>query len=150
MPSRRGSRNEPLADELHSAAIHLLRALRQADSASGLSAPRLSILSILVFAGPRTLGQLAEAEQVKPPTITRLVDALAREGLVRRARDRNDKRITHVRATTRGRKVIWAARTRRVGVLARQLDRLSPAELKVLKRAAAMIERLELFSRDPD
>ena len=66
-----------LADQLHSAAIHLLRTLRKEDDSSGLSAPRLSALSVVVFGGPLTLGQLARAEQVRPPTMTRIVTGLA-------------------------------------------------------------------------
>ena len=72
--------SEILADVLHSAAIHLLRKLRREDAASGLNAPRLSALSVVVFAGPVTLGELAGAEQVRPPTMTRIVDALAEQG----------------------------------------------------------------------
>jgi len=63
---------EALADQLHSAAIHLLRQLRKEDDTSGLSAPRLSALSVVVFGGPLTLGALARAEQVRPPTMTRI------------------------------------------------------------------------------
>jgi hypothetical protein len=66
---------EAIADRLHSAAIHLLRRLRREDATSGLSAPRLSALSVIVFGGPLTLGELANAEQVRPPTMTRLVSA---------------------------------------------------------------------------
>ena len=67
---------DAVADRLHSAAIHLLRRLRVEDEALGISAPRLSALSVLVFAGPRRVGELAEAEQVEPPT--RLVDGMER------------------------------------------------------------------------
>ncbi|CAA9348463.1 MAG: hypothetical protein AVDCRST_MAG40-2756, partial [uncultured Gemmatimonadaceae bacterium] len=92
MPPRRATPPEPLADRLHSAAIHLLRWLRREDGAAGLSGPRLSALSVVVLAGPLTLGELAAAEQVRPPTMTRLVDALAAEGLVRREPDACDGR----------------------------------------------------------
>ena len=78
---------ERTADNLHSAAIHLLRRLRREDAKSGLSAPRLSALSVVVFAGPITLGDLAAAEQVRPPTMTRLVTALEDEGLIVREAD---------------------------------------------------------------
>ena len=64
---------DAVADRLHSAAIHLLRRLRVEDEALGISAPRLSVLSVLVFAGPMRIGELAHAEQVEPPTMTRLV-----------------------------------------------------------------------------
>ena len=62
-----------VADRLHSAAIHLLRRVRQQDVATGEGPARLSALSVLVFGGPKTLGELAAAEQVKPPTMSRIV-----------------------------------------------------------------------------
>ncbi len=67
---------EALAQRLHGAAIHLLRRLRTEDVAAGLTAPRLSALSVLVFGGPRSIGELAAAEQVRPPTISRLVQEI--------------------------------------------------------------------------
>src|SRR5258706_16333919 len=70
-----------VADRLHSAAIHLLRRLRVEDKAMGLSGPRTSALSVIVIRGPVTMSALAEAEQVRRPTMTRLVDGLERRGL---------------------------------------------------------------------
>src|SRR4051794_5556540 len=87
-----------VADRLHSAAIHLLRRLRVADAASGLTAPRLSALSVLVFGGPQTITSLAAAEQVRLPTMTRLVQGLEREKLVTYAPDPEDRRRVVVRA----------------------------------------------------
>lgn len=137
-------RNEVVADRLHSAAIHLLRSLRRMDSQSGLTAPRLSILSVLVFGGPRTLGELAEVEQVRPPTMTRLVTGLEKDRLVRRATDRHDRRVTHVHATSKGRKVMVAGRARRVADLAARLGRATKGELRELEHAASVIERLAI------
>src|SRR3954468_14349028 len=91
-----------VADRLHSAAIHLLRRLRTEDTASGLTAPRLSALSVIVFGGPLTLGALAAAEQVRPPTMTRLVAALEQAGLVARELDPDDRRHVLLRATAEG------------------------------------------------
>src|SRR3954452_9515904 len=85
-----------LADRLHSAAIHLLRRLRREDDASGLPAPQLSALSVIVFGGPITLGALAAAEQVRPPTITRVVATLEESGLVVRETDDADRRVARV------------------------------------------------------
>lgn len=107
-----------VADQLHSAAIHLLRRLRKVDDASGISAPRLSALSVVVFGGPLTLGELAAAEQVRPPTMTRIVTGLERDGLVERRGDARDKRLTRIHATAKGRKVLAAGRARRVARLA--------------------------------
>src|ERR1039458_5569233 len=92
---------EAMAESLHSAAIHLLRKLRRADSASGLNAPRLSALSVIVFGGPLTLGQLAAAEQVRPPTMTRIVQALEAKGLVKKVANPEDRRTIHLSATVK-------------------------------------------------
>ena len=144
MPTDRASpRDEQLADRLHSAAIHLLRRLRREDTASGLSAPRLSALSVIVFGGgPITLGQLAAAEQVRPPTMTRLVNALEADGLVVRERDPADGRVTYLRASTKGQALLKAGRSRRVAALARQLGGLGDKDRDLLARAATLLERL--------
>src|SRR5688500_19103138 len=111
--SAEGARRiDRVADRVHSAAIHLLRRLRREDDASGLSAPRLSALSVVVFGGPLTLGALATAEQVRPPTMTRLVAALERDRLVRRRGDAADARRSLVEATPAGRRIMMAGRAR--------------------------------------
>lgn len=146
MAIRSSQRNTELADKLHSAALHLLRSLRKVDSASGITAPRLSVLSVVVFGGPRTLGELAQAEQVKPPTMTRLVAALEAEGLVKREVDKEDRRITRIRATKKGEKVMFEGRERRVSNLAARLDKLSAAERRELEHAAKVIAQLATSS----
>lgn len=133
-----------VADRLHSAAIHLLRRLRTEDAASGLSAPRLSALSVIVFGGPLTLGALADAEQVRPPTISRLIKDLEADGLVERLSDPADGRVQRVRATARGRRLLQEGRARRVAALARDLEALPRRELATLERAATLLEGLAL------
>jgi DNA-binding MarR family transcriptional regulator len=148
MPNRRARGAEALgssgrvADRLHSAAIHLLRRLRREDDAAGLTAPRLSALSVVVFGGPLTLGELAAAEQVRPPTMTRLVTALEAQGLVRREADARDGRLTLVHATPKAREILAAGRARRVQALARRLETLPPGDLATLDRAADILEGL--------
>lgn len=129
-----------LAVRLHSAAIHLLRRLRVEDQAAGLSGPALSAMSVVVFGGPVTMGDLARAEQVKPPTMSRLVAGLAADGLVEVARDPADRRVQRISATARGRNLLEAGRLRRVRRLARDLECLTPRELAVLAEALATIE----------
>lgn len=130
------------ADRLHSAAIHLLRRLRKQDVRSGVGPAQLSALSVVVFAGPRTLGELARAEQVKPPTMTRIVAGLQRAGLVRRERDAKDLRVARVRATPKGVQVLQAGRRRRIELLAARLRRLNPRAHALLARAADIVEGL--------
>jgi DNA-binding MarR family transcriptional regulator len=137
-----------VADRLHSAAIHLLRRLRKQDDASGLSAARMSALSVAVFGGPVTIGQLAKAEQVSAPTMTRLVVGMARDGLVTREGDPADGRVVWIRATAKGARILQEGRKRRVAALAAQLEDLPAAELELLARAADVVERLA-GARDP-
>jgi DNA-binding MarR family transcriptional regulator len=128
------------ADRFHSAAIHALRHVRREDPATGVPPAQLSALSVLVFGGPRTLGELAAAEQVRPPTMTRVVQALEAAGLVRRARDPHDARVHRLHATAKGRRVMQHGRERRVANLARLLDRLSPAQIARVREAAELVE----------
>jgi DNA-binding MarR family transcriptional regulator len=130
-----------LADRLHSAAIHLLRRLRREDDASGLPAPALSALSVIVFGGPITLGALATAEQVRPPTITKLVASLEADGLVVREIDASDRRIVRVRATARGTRLLHDGRKRRVATLAASLAALPAREREALMRAVPILEK---------
>lgn len=131
-----------LADRLHSVAIHILRRLRREDDASGLPAPQLSALSVIVFGGAITLGALADAEQVRPPTITRLVATLEEAGLVERETDPTDKRVVRVRATARGAKLLHEGRQRRVASLAAALAKLPRAERSALATAVPILERV--------
>jgi len=131
-----------LADRLHSAAIHLLRRLRREDDASGLPAPQLSAMSVIVFGGPITLGALATAEQVRPPTITKLVAALEEQGLVERESDPEDRRVMRVKATARGTRLLYEGRRRRVASLAASLGELAAADRAALARAVPILEKV--------
>ena len=134
--------NDELAARVHSAALHLLRRLAQEDRATGVSAPRLSALSVLVFGGPRTIGSLAAVEGVTPPTMTRLVAAMVADGLVERLPDPADRRVVRVQASATGRSLLLAGRDRRVATLATMLKPLTPKERRRLDAAAATIERM--------
>lgn len=129
------------ADALHSAAIHLLRRAREADKASGLSPARLSLLSVLVFGGPATISQLADIEQVRAPTMTRLVQALEAGGLAERRAHPSDKRASLINATRKGTRLLQRARQRRLDILTRVLSPLSTAEVEQLAKAAHIIDR---------
>ena len=133
---------DPTANALHSAAIHLLRRLRKEDERAGVGPARLSVLSVLVFGGPMRLSELARIEQVKPPTMTKLVAGLEADGLVRRSLDGTDARAFKVQATQRGTALLHAARRRRVARLAAALRQLPPEELAVVARAADILERM--------
>ncbi len=129
------------ADRLHSMAIHLLRHLRRQDAASGVTAPHLSALSVLVFGGPRTIGELAAAEQVRAPTMTRVVDRLERDGLAVREGDPADGRVWMVRATAEGERVLVEGRARRVDALASLLKGLDDEEVRAVERTVSAVGR---------
>src|SRR2546428_10214914 len=82
---------EEVARSLHSNAIHLLRRVRTEDSAMGIGPAQASALSVVVFGGPLTFNELAGAEQVRPPTLSRAVEGLVRAGLVRREINEEDQ-----------------------------------------------------------
>ena len=130
-----------VADRLHSAAIHLLRHARKRDVVAGQGPARLSALSVLVFGGPMALGQLAAAEQVKAPTMSRIVAGLKRPGLAKIEADAKDARRIRVTATAKGKRLLQQARVRRIRLLAETLSGLREAELDTLLRAAELMER---------
>src|SRR5712692_3647464 len=129
------------ADQLHSAAIHLLRRLRVRDRESGVGPAQLSALSVLVFGGARSLGELADAEQVRPPTMSRIVAGLERAGLVRR-RATEDGRRVRLEATARGTKILWEGRKRRVESLAQALSSLSEEDQQRLTELSGLLQQL--------
>src|SRR5262245_55510126 len=115
----------------------------------GLTAARASALSVVVVGGPVTIGQLAKAEQVAAPTMTRLVVRMEREGLLKRARDERDGRIVWLRATPKATRVLEEGRHRRVGALASALAVLDASELELLARAAELMDRVLERDREP-
>ncbi len=134
--------SEQVAARLHSASIRLLRLLRREDDSSGLSAPRLSALSVLVFAGPQSLAELAAAEQVRPPTMSRIVDGLVEAGLVTREVKPGDRRSVRIAATEEGRRLLEAGRERRVRALTSRLARLAESERRALTRGVEILEQV--------
>ncbi|HZT85067.1 MAG TPA: MarR family transcriptional regulator [Gaiellaceae bacterium] len=130
------------ADRIHSAAIHLLRRVREVDAeAMGITPARASALSVLVFGGPRSLGELAAAERVTAATMSKLVAAMEAEGLVRRYPDVNDARAIRLDATAKGRRILERGRARRLDLLERLLAGASDAEVEAIRTAATVVER---------
>src|SRR5215468_1209981 len=129
------------ADKLHSAAIHLLRRLRVRDRESGIGPAQLSALSVLVFGGARSLGELADAEQVRPPTMSRIVTGLERAGLVKRHATEDGRRV-RLEATAKGTKILQEGRRRRVESLAQALSSLPEEGRQRLAELAGMLEQV--------
>jgi DNA-binding MarR family transcriptional regulator len=133
---------ERVASALNSGAIHLLRSLAAVDRLAGLTPARLSALSVLVFAGPRTLGELAAAEGVAGPTMTRIVDGLAGLGLAERRRHPTDGRAIEIAMTGDGERLMRDAAQRRIDAIVLAIGRLAPAEQQCLTAAAGLLDRV--------
>ena len=131
-----------LADALHSAAIHLLRRVRSEDRASGIGPAQLSALSVLVFGGRMSLGDLAAAEQVKPPTMVRIVQGLTEGRLATAKSDEQDRRKIVIAATARGRNLMLRARQRRVQALAAMIAGTGEEAQEQLRQAVKVIREL--------
>ncbi len=130
-----------VADQLHSAAIHLLRRLRVRDRETNVGPAQLSALSVLVFGGPKSLGELADAEQVRPPTMSRIVASLQRSGLIRRHATEDGRRV-RLEASPKGVSLMWEARKRRVEFLAKAVDGLPESEREQLRKALALLQQV--------
>lgn len=130
------------ANALHSMSIHLLRRARAADKESGLSPERLSLLSVLTYAGPLSVTRLSELESVSLPAISRIVSALEARGLVKRTRSREDARTVIVNATNKGRRIMEKGRRRRLEIIADTLSHLSRKDQQQLSRIGDILENL--------
>lgn len=131
------------ANALHSLSIHLLRRARLADRETGLSPERLSLLSVLVFAGPRSVGELAEIEGVSAPAISRIVSSLEATGFASRERSKTDAREVRVSATARGRRLVEKGRKRRLEIVASMLGGLDRHDIAALSDIAGILARLD-------
>ena len=134
-------RERDVADRLHSAAIHLLRRARRTDPLTGVSPAQLSALSVLM-SGPKTLGDLAAAEQVRSPTMSRLVSQMERVGVARKTTDRDDARVVRVRATPKGLRALSRGRSMRIEAIERLISELDHEDLATIERAVGTIENL--------
>lgn len=130
------------ADALHSAAIRLLRLVRAEDAQSGIGPAQLSALSVLVFRGEMMLSELAALEQVRPPTMSRIVDGLVARKLAQRVSAPGDRRAVKLTATADGKKLLLAGKARRVRALAKRTEGFSKEEIKILRQAAEILARL--------
>jgi DNA-binding MarR family transcriptional regulator len=130
-----------IALRLNSVAIHLVRRARTVDRELGVPPGQLSALSILVFGGERTIAELADAEHVTSPTMTRIVDGLERAGLAERRPHPDDRRATRVRPTGTGRRVMERGRRNRVELISGLLEQLTAEDLAAVDRAAVVLAR---------
>lgn len=142
LPPTDAKRMHEIAEKLHSGALRLLRRLRKFDSEAQISAPKLSALSVLVFGGPQGLNDLAGAEQVRAPTMSRLVAELEADGLVRKTTDAADRRGIKIAATAKGQALMERGRARRLQHLTAAIAALPADERKALAIAGPLMLKI--------
>jgi DNA-binding MarR family transcriptional regulator len=130
-----------LAARLRLAVTRLARKLRR-EAEPGITPSMLAALSSVDRQGPLTMSELCAVEQVQPPSMTRIVAALAESRLVTREADPSDGRVAWVAVTPEGRKLLDRSRGRKEAYLAKALRGLDAHELETLEEAAAILEDL--------
>jgi DNA-binding MarR family transcriptional regulator len=131
----------PLASSLRLVVSRLARRLRQ-QAEHGVTASQLSVLATIDRHGAMTPSDLAHHERVTPPTITATLGRLEAAGLVARAADADDKRVSRISLSPEGRRFLEGVRSRKNAYLTRRLARLDAADRATLERAALILERL--------
>ena len=130
-----------LAARLRLGVTRLARKLRQ-EAEPGITPSMLAALSSVERQGPLTMRDLCAVEQVQPPSMTRVVAALADAGLVAREPDPDDGRVVRVKVSPEGRRLLDRSRRRKEAYLARAIRGLEARELDTLEDATAILERL--------
>ena len=141
-------KREEVVRQLHSAALHLMRYVRTADTMLGVPPAQLSALSVIVFGGGKSLSELAQTEQVTAPTMSRIVDSLVKEGLVRREVDKDDRRSIIISTTEKGRRIMLQGRSNREKQLLQLVEPLAKKEVELLEQASSILsKRLEELAK---
>lgn len=122
--------------------MRLARRLRNERDSAGLTLSQMAVLGTLFRCGPSSAGDLAAAEKVTPPSMTRTISGLERLGLVERRPHVSDGRQVVVELTAAAHEVIERDRRRRDAWLNQRLDELTPAERDLLRKVAPLLDRL--------
>ncbi len=130
-----------LASQLRLGVTRLARKLRR-EGTTGVTPTQLSALATLEHHGRMTAGVLAAHEQVRKPTVTRLIAGLSDAGLITRTADSLDGRVAWVAVTSVGKRLLQRHRHLSNEYLAARMRRLDPGDLATLERAAVILERL--------
>jgi DNA-binding MarR family transcriptional regulator len=129
------------ADRLRLVITRLQRRLRRQANA-GITPSQLAVLGTLNRLGPLTLGELADAESLAPPSITRIAAALEEKELVERSVVSGDRRSSRLRLTPKARRLIQTIRAQRTAWIAERVAELGAADIRALQRGIAALEHL--------
>jgi DNA-binding MarR family transcriptional regulator len=129
------------AARLRRAVTRLNRRLRHS-SLGGISPSQASLLASIENLGNPSLGELAIAEQVQPPSITHLVRSMQDADLISRQCDSDDRRCTRVQLTAKGRREIAAIRQRKTEFLEEKLRSMSASDRRKVEELVGFLEKL--------
>ena len=146
---RGGPPDDEFVGRLRLSVTRLARLLRQQDEGD-MTPTVAATLATIAREGPLTLGELAAAEQVAPPTVTKVTAKLEAAGLIDRIVDSSDRRVCRVALSDAGRKQVELNRSRRTAWLADRLSLLSPDEQQRLVAALDVLEHLTTAPRPVD
>ena len=141
-PASAACRPAPLAADLRVALMRAVRRIRQEKSSDAISSGQYAVLAVLEKEGPSTPRELADHENVQPPSMTRTVNALVEAGLATRTAHPDDGRQVLVAVTDAGAREVRETRRRRDAWLAQRLAALTPEEREVLARAAEILRKV--------
>jgi len=131
---------EQMAARLQASAVRLAREARRGEESARLGTSRLSALAVLASTGPRSLAELAAADRVRAPTMSRIVEGLVRDGLVTREQVPTNRRTVRITLTPEGRAALDRERKGRVRQLANRLEKLGESEQRALQRGVELLE----------
>ena len=132
---------EETAARLRRSVTRLNRRLRQ-NSLADVSPAQASMLATIEKLSKPTLGDLAKAEQIQPPSVTRLVQSLVDANLCTRTVDENDRRAQRVELTALGRKELQSIRRKKTVWLSSRLEELSASDQKKAAELATLLEKI--------
>jgi len=127
------------------------RVMRQNVGGGSVTPTQRSLLFSIRRLQPVTAGELASAEEITPPSITRLLDRLEREALITREPHATDGRVTLIKLTSAGELECRRQLRERDAWLSERLQVLEPRELEQLLQTVPLLERLcEPLARQPE
>ncbi len=162
MAAKRKSKNDPSAADfsLEDYPFYLMTRcmagyyamLEKALKAAGVDQPRWRVLMILGAQNPSTMSELAERSVIKASTMTRLIQRMQRQGLVRSAKHPGDNRVSKVYLTALGKQRLKMVREIGGQIFQRTFGTVEDARLRdfvtILKRVIGNLQEPAFASGD--
>jgi DNA-binding MarR family transcriptional regulator len=136
------NKSDRIAIDISIMAVRLIRWLRAVDEAPTLSGPEASALSVIIHSEGVSPSVLAELEQVRRPTITRVINRLIERGLIQRDAHLSDKRSTTLVVTNEGQRLWDAGQLRKIQPLKDRVEGLSANDMAVLEAALPVLSTI--------